>query len=557
MNSKLITVCGGGGFIGGHLVRSLLAQGAGVRAVDIKPPAAWHQRFDQAENLVLDLRELDACRTALKGADACYNLAADMGGMDFIENNKALCMLNVLINTHLLVAAREGAVPRLFFASSACVYAADKQAAADIPGLKESDAYPAMPEDGYGWEKLFSERMCRHYREDFGIITRIGRYHNVYGPHGAYEGGREKAPAAICRKVIQAKLSGRHEIEIWGDGLQTRSFMYIDDCVHGTRLLMDSDFAEPLNLGSAEMVKSVLSSVIKDVDCGLPWRDAVRKRCAAQPWLTRIVTESSRNLFFRLHPPAPGAEVLDVGAGWGQLTLPFAREDRQVTALEPTPERLAFIRAAATQEGIAERIHFVEADLLDIEFESQFDLVACVGVLEWVPRFREGEPRALQVEFLRHAGSSLKPGGSLVIGIENRLGLKYLMGARDDHIGIPGVAVYDQDLADRKFRSLTGQPLRSLVHTRAELESMLSAAGLSVAAVYAAFPDYKVPQAILPVGPEVDRFFAGGNFIPEHDGFDGSPLPFQDELRSHYGSLAALGMASEFAPSYFVVAQPA
>ena len=177
-----------------------------------------------------------------------------MGGMGFIELNKGFCMLSVLINTHMLMAARICGVKRFFYSSSACVYAGSKQQNPDIPGLKEEDAYPADPEDGYGWEKLFSERMCRHFREDFGLETRVARYHNVYGPHGTFDGGREKAPAAVCRKVIAAKLSGRHEIEIWGDGKQTRSFMFIDDCLHGTRALMDSDIVDPINIGSSEMV---------------------------------------------------------------------------------------------------------------------------------------------------------------------------------------------------------------------------------------------------------------------------------------------------------------
>ena len=248
-------VAGAGGFIGGHLVRRLLAEGeTHVRAVDVKPLEAWFQRDARAENLSLDLQGLDACRVAVGDADAVYNLAADMGGMGFIENNKALCMLSVLINTHLLVSAREAGVSRYFYASSACVYNAAKQAVPDAPGLAEADAYPAMPEDGYGWEKLFSERMCRHFHEDFGMETRVARYHNVYGPDGTYDGGREKAPAAICRKVIRAKLSGDHRILIWGDGSQTRSFTYIDDCLEGTRRLMDSDVPEPLNLGSSAMV---------------------------------------------------------------------------------------------------------------------------------------------------------------------------------------------------------------------------------------------------------------------------------------------------------------
>ncbi len=255
MGSEKIVVCGGGGFIGGHLVADLLKQGhRDIRAVDIKPFDQWYQLFPQVENLRLDLQEKAACESACRDARHVYNLAADMGGMGFIENNRALCMLSVLINTHLLMAAKQFGVELFFYASSACVYAADKQTSPDVVALKESDAYPAMPEDGYGWEKLFSERMCRHFREDFGVTTRVARYHNVYGPHGTYDGGREKAPAAVCRKVIQATLSGKHEIEIWGDGHQTRSFMYIDDCLKGTQAIMHSEILEPINLGSNELV---------------------------------------------------------------------------------------------------------------------------------------------------------------------------------------------------------------------------------------------------------------------------------------------------------------
>lgn len=252
----MIVVAGAGGFIGGHLVADFLKSGKRVRAIDVKPFDEWYQRFPDAENLQLDLSLRDACDEALRGAEGAevYNLAADMGGMGFIENNKALCMLSVLINTHMLLAARDSNAGRFFFSSSACVYNADKQRSADVVALKEEDAYPALPEDGYGWEKLFGERMCRHFSEDFGLVTRIARYHNVYGPNGTYDGGREKAPAAICRKVIQAKLSGSHEIEIWGDGSQTRSFMYIDDCVYGTQLLTHSEVTEPLNIGSNELV---------------------------------------------------------------------------------------------------------------------------------------------------------------------------------------------------------------------------------------------------------------------------------------------------------------
>ncbi len=251
---KKALVAGGGGFIGGHLVESLLGDGFEVRSVDIKPLAEWYQVHDHVENIVSDLGEKEACIAAADGVDVVYNLAADMGGMGFIENNRALCMLSVLINTHLLMAAKDADVSQYFYASSACVYAAGKQTDPNVTALKEADAYPAMPEDGYGWEKLFSERMCRHYYEDFGLETRSGRYHNVYGPNGTWTGGREKAPAAISRKIAEAKLSGNHTIDVWGDGLQTRSFMYIDDCVYGTKALLNSDFREPLNIGSAELI---------------------------------------------------------------------------------------------------------------------------------------------------------------------------------------------------------------------------------------------------------------------------------------------------------------
>ena len=266
MSKSHILVTGAGGFIGGHLVKSMLEQGHKVRAVDKKPQWQWYQRFPAAENLTLNLEDKDACVQAVNGTDWIYNLAADMGGMGFIELNKGLCMLSVLINTHMLMAARHCGATRLFYSSSACVYAGYKQKETDNPGLKEEDAYPADPEDGYGWEKLFSERMCRHFMEDFGLQTRVARYHNVYGPHGTFDGGREKAPAAICRKVIAAKLGGAKEIEIWGDGLQTRSFQYIDDCLHGTQSIMESGIIEPINLGSAEMVSiNQLVDLVEDI----------------------------------------------------------------------------------------------------------------------------------------------------------------------------------------------------------------------------------------------------------------------------------------------------
>ena len=267
MKDQTVLVTGAGGFIGGSMIAELRRQGhTRIRAVDIKPLDEWYQAFDEVENYSLDLNLRENCEQAAEGAWQIYNFAANMGGMGFIEANKALCMMSVLINTHMLQSARKFGIERYFYASSACVYNADKQRDPDNPGLKEEDAYPALAEDGYGWEKLFSERMCRHFREDFGLETRVVRFHNVYGPHGTWDGGREKAPAAICRKVIEAKISGKHEIEIWGDGNRTRSFMYIDDCVKGVQLVMNSDIIEPINLGSSEMVSiNQLVDIVEDI----------------------------------------------------------------------------------------------------------------------------------------------------------------------------------------------------------------------------------------------------------------------------------------------------
>lgn len=267
LKGEKVVVCGAGGFIGGHMVKTLLADGVDViRAVDVKPLDEWYQVAPEVENLVADLKEKDACYQAAKGAKVVIQLAADMGGMGFIENNKALCMLSVLTTTHMLLAARDRGVERFFYSSSACVYNGEKQKNAEVVPLKEADAYPALPEDGYGWEKLFSERMCRHFEEDFGLQCRVARYHNVYGPYGTWTGGREKAPAAICRKVIEAKMSGSRAIEIWGDGKQTRSFMYIDDCTRGTRSILESDIREPINLGSSELVTiNQLVDIVEDI----------------------------------------------------------------------------------------------------------------------------------------------------------------------------------------------------------------------------------------------------------------------------------------------------
>lgn len=261
-----VLVAGGGGFIGGHLVADLLAQGKTVRSIDVKPMDEWYQVHPDAQNGVGDLSLLADAEAATEGAREVFMLAADMGGMGFIENNKALCMLTVLTSTHMLQAAKKFDVERYFYSSSACVYAADKQTDTAVTALKESDAYPAQPEDGYGWEKLFSERMARHFTEDYGLITRTARYHNVYGPEGTWTGGREKAPAAVCRKIAEAVITGKHELEIWGDGEQTRSFMYVDDCVQGSQRILASDLEEPINLGSSELVSiNQLYTIVEDI----------------------------------------------------------------------------------------------------------------------------------------------------------------------------------------------------------------------------------------------------------------------------------------------------
>jgi nucleoside-diphosphate-sugar epimerase len=249
-----ILITGAGGFIGGHLVKELLNRGYKIRAVDIKQKEDWYQVFDDSENFVFDMADKKNCYKMVEGVDQVINMACNMGGMGFIENNKALCMLSVLVNTHLLMACKEFKIKKYFFSSSACAYNKDLQNDATIQGLKETDAYPANPEDGYGWEKLFSERMCRHFLEDYGLDVKVARYHNIYGPNGTYDGGREKAPAALCRKIIYSIINNEDLIDVWGDGNQTRSFLYIDDCVDATLKLFDSSFHGPINIGSEEKV---------------------------------------------------------------------------------------------------------------------------------------------------------------------------------------------------------------------------------------------------------------------------------------------------------------
>lgn len=301
--------------------------------------------------------------------------------------------------------------------------------------------------------------------------------------------------------------------------------------------------------------EAVLLDLIHEIRSGRPWREVVTQRFAtANPWLCRIVTSPSRDLFARLHPPAPESLVLDVGAGWGQWALPLAASGHRVVALEPTPERLDFIREAAAQEGLTSAMAFVQASLADVGFERVFDLVCCIGVLEWVPRFSEGEPRALQVDFLRRMASALRPGGRLVVGIENRLGLKYLLGARDDHTGTRGISVLDAEEASRRHLAATGSPLRCLTYSLPEYEALFAEAGLSGFRAHAAWPDYKLPALILPVDGDLDQALLSALPMAEHDGHDGSVLPAdtQAALHSHYRSLAALRCAGGFAPSYFL-----
>ena len=251
---KKYLVCGAGGFIGGYISKRLIELGEQVTCVDIKPIDLWFQKHDGAKNISLDLKSLENCNQVTKNQDYVINMACNMGGIGFIEWNKAKCMISVLINTHLLMACEKNSIKKYFFSSTACVYNTDLQSNPNIKGLREEDAYPANPEDGYGWEKLFSERMCRHFLEDFKLDTKVARYHNVYGPLGTFDGGREKSPAALCRKVAQAKLSSTKEIEIWGDGNQTRSYLFIEDCVDATLKFFDSVYHGPINIGSEEQV---------------------------------------------------------------------------------------------------------------------------------------------------------------------------------------------------------------------------------------------------------------------------------------------------------------
>ena len=301
---KKILVCGAGGFIGGHLVSHFIKKGnTKIICADIKPKNFWFQFNDNLENHCLDLKDYDNTLKVTQNVDYIFNFACNMGGMGFIENNKAECMLSVLVNTNLLRAAKENNCEKYFFSSSACVYNASKQKNSFISGLKEKDAYPADPEDGYGWEKLFSERMCRHFTEDFGLETRIARYHNIYGPLGTFDGGREKAPAALCRKIIHAKKNNFKSIDVWGDGEQTRSFLYIDDCIKGTLDVFNHSEQDIFNIGSEEQVSiNQMIEIIEEIadykvnkNYQLDKPKGVRGRSSDNTYVTKKIGWKSEN----------------------------------------------------------------------------------------------------------------------------------------------------------------------------------------------------------------------------------------------------------------------
>lgn len=325
-----VLVTGAGGFIGHHLVSYLVDNGYWVRGVDIKEPEYEPTRADEFE--LLDLRRWANCLQATRGVTEVYNLAANMGGIGFIESHKAEIMHdNVLINIHMLEAARLNGVTRYLYTSSACVYPGYRQDSPDVTPLKEEDAYPADPEDGYGWEKLFSERQCRHYREDYGLETRVVRFHNIYGPLGTYDGGREKSPAAICRKLALVEDGG--EIEVWGDGQQTRSYCYIDDCVDGIVRLMRSDHHDPLNLGSEQLV--TINELV-DIVARIADKTVTRRHDLTKPQGVRGRNSDNTQLRIALNwePPTSLEDGLETTYRWiaHQLAASSTRRDAMQAA---------------------------------------------------------------------------------------------------------------------------------------------------------------------------------------------------------------------------------
>ncbi len=318
-----------------------------------------------------------------------------------------------------------------------------------------------------------------------------------------------------------------------------------------------------MSTGTSEMLyrdapDSTLHLIQADIVAGVPWREAARRHLAeVNPWLLRVITDPDRSRWLNLHPPAKGSWVLDVGCGWGQWAIPAASH-AQVVALEPTPARLAITRAIAEQEGCAGSMFFVGSAVEEVEFpDRKFDHIYSIGVLEWVPKFRTDlDPLEAQRIFLRRLRGLLAEGGECIIGIENRLGLKYLLGARDDHTGVAGISLLDAATAARRYEALTQQPLRVFTYTMAEYQTLLTGAGFTQVEFFAAYPDYKVPQVILPIADgSANRHCLSGNFIPEHDGSNGERLKFQEELASHYRSLGELGVAGNFAPSFFIRAK--
>ena len=295
--------------------------------------------------------------------------------------------------------------------------------------------------------------------------------------------------------------------------------------------------------------------VLDQMQAGVPWSQAVKKTFERQnSWLSSIVTDPNRIKFLETSPPKKEDEILDIGAGWGQFSLPLAKTNN-VCSLEPTPERVRFIQAAAKQEKIERNMCFLGADYMDITFQSRFDMILCIGVLEWVGVFRNGSPpKQCQQMFLKKIHEELCPGGRLVIGIENRMGLKYILGNRDDHTGIADISCYDQSLAERLFKEETGRELRCFTYSMEEYRTMLLEAGFKNIAFHAAFPDYKLPQVILPANnsDSVNQFFMSGQFVEEHDGCEGYKISEQDKFKSHYASLAQAGIAQHFAPSFFI-----
>ena len=309
----------------------------------------------------------------------------------------------------------------------------------------------------------------------------------------------------------------------------------------------------------ADTPSETLCGIISEIDGGTPWQEIVARTYATkQPWLHRIITSPTRDLFFRSHCKLHGQRILDVGSGWGQQALTLAKTN-EVCAVEPNPDRLGFVRAVARQGGIQDRLYFINADMLALDFATQFDTVTCVGVLEWAANFHpEDNAPTIQQKFLRRIHSALKPGGQCIVGIENRLGLKYLLGARDDHTGTRHIGTLDYTQANARWRTLHQRDLRVITYSQTEYLQLLKAAGFSGADFFAAYPDYKLPEVILPCNDPaaVTTFFRSGKFVPEHDGWDGSTLLDSDQtaLASHYRSLAEIGIAHHFAPSFFIIA---